>query len=259
MDYLNNEDARFSDVEVLITKIIDTKADKEEPSEMSGDELLDWFVGAQDKNPPSLHHPRICIFAKADDVARDLKTITDGTSPLNDFSKHIDSDLRVFELSNKENGEFTEKDIVMAMTYGMMSVSDGIDAMVLYGLEAKDEDVFNLEEDLTIADRLASLKDKSHDRMAALIGNILACRMSNTPVLLNGILALSAASFLNKIDPYLTSHCIYTGVVKCDQKALLKQTDILVLENEGEEMIAQTALSLIAYWQSILYEDRQAV
>ncbi|MBK66844.1 MAG: hypothetical protein CMP22_01785 [Rickettsiales bacterium] len=259
MEILQTETAKFEDIKKLVDEILTHKGDKGDEIELSGDDLLDWICTSQEKSPPSLHHPRICLFAKAKDVEEDLKSVTEGTSPLNDFSKHIDADLRVFELSDKSSGEFDEKDIVMAITYGMMSISDGVDALVLYGLEDKQEDVFISDSDADIVSALKDIQARSNDRLCALIGAILACRLSKTPVFLNGILALSAASLLNKIDPYLTEHCIYAGVMKCDQKALMKDTNIFVLENESEEMIAQTALSLIAYWQSVLYEDRKAI
>ena len=99
MEILQTETAKFEDIKKLINEILSKKDEPTDKIELSGDDLLDWICTSQEKTPPSLHHPRVCLFAKAKDVAQDLKSVTEGTSPLNDFSKHIDADLRVFELS----------------------------------------------------------------------------------------------------------------------------------------------------------------
>lgn len=248
----------LEDVAGLIQTILE---DMPEPSEeiIFEDTLLQWFYEAQRHDPPRLNHPRISLYANEKAVYETFEPVRQGQTALNQFAEHIDADLRLYELSNRAGGDFSDRDMALAITYGLMGVSDGLDCLVLIGHEEDAAKHGAFPELSSFSDPHAAmdfLKDHAHDRHGAIIGAILAARKADVPTMITDPLSLSAARFLGLIDERLISHCLYAGPIKCAQKALLSDLNLLVIDNDDEEMMAQTALSLIAHWQSLFYPDR---
>ncbi len=218
------------------------------------DDVVDWFFSVQGLNPPKLDHTRLSVFARQDRVAQDYKIVVEGKSALNALVETIDADLRLFELSSTKTGTFTERDLTLAMTYGMMNVEEGIHALALFGVKEEDE-VLPVPTGRSIEECFSYLKEHGNDRLAAMVGAILAAKMGRIPVLLAGEMALVAARLLGNVDTRLVSHCLYAGLVKCEEKALLSSLAMMVVEADQEQVIAQTALSLIKHWQDLFYGE----
>lgn len=228
------------------------KQKPEQEIEPTGDEILDWFFNTQHLNPPKLDHTRLSLFVRQERIEKDFKIVVEGQSALTPYIEAIDADLRVFELSNTRTGTFTQRDLVLAMTYGMMNVEEGLHALILHAVKEED-DSYPVPDFSTLEEGFHYLETHGNDRLAALIGSILAARMGRIPVLLTGEIALVAVRFLGNIDPNLISHCLYAGLVKCEEKELLGSLALLVLEAEEEQVIAGTALAMIQQWQRLFY------
>ena len=139
----------------------------------------------------------------------------------------------------------TEEEVVKAIAYGMMAVEPGIDllclgemgignttsaaaiCLALYGGEAKDwtgpgtgveGDAYNnkvrvvsegvIRNAEAMSDGLEVLRCVGGLEIAAIAGAILAARMANVPVLLDGFICTAAAATLEKTFPSALDHCL---------------------------------------------------
>ncbi len=222
--------------------------------ETTGDTSIDWFLNTQRLNPPKLDHTRLSLFVSGHRVQTDYKIVVEGGSALTSYIEAIDADLRVFELSDNESGTLSEREAVLAMTYGMMNVEEGLHALVLHGVMNEGE-TFPIPEFKTVDEAFSYIEMHGTDRLAALIGSILAARMGNIPVFLSGELALISVRILGNIDPILTTHCLYAGLVKCREKEILGSLEVMIIDADSEPVIASAAITMIQQWQTLFYQS----
>jgi len=115
------------------------------------EELTRWLATWQAASPPSLSHPRICVFVGAHGVAgrgvsaypasvtgQMVQTFLNGGAAINQLAGAADADLKVFEMDlDHPTADFTrgpamaEEDCARAIAYGMMAVEPGVHLLCL--------------------------------------------------------------------------------------------------------------------------------
>lgn len=115
------------------------------------EELVAWLAAWQRRHPPRIDRPRLAVFAgnhgvvrhgvsayPAEVTAQMVKGFVDGRAAINQLSRHIDADLRIYEMAlERPTADFTEgwalseADCALAVAYGMMAVEPGIDLLCL--------------------------------------------------------------------------------------------------------------------------------
>ena len=115
------------------------------------DEIISWLSIWQGKYPPTIGHPRICIFAgnhgvtdqgitqySSNMTAKMVQDCISGGSPVNQLAVLADADLRVYEMALEQPTQdftqgpaMTEEECARAIAYGMLAVEDNIDLLVL--------------------------------------------------------------------------------------------------------------------------------
>lgn len=113
--------------------------------------LAHWLAAWQGRAQPTLHRPRIAVFAGNHGVAAQgvsaypaavtaqmVKAFVDGRAAVNQLAEINDADLRIYEMAlDQPTADFTagpameEADCVRALAYGMMAVEEGFDVMAL--------------------------------------------------------------------------------------------------------------------------------
>ncbi len=143
----------------------------------------------------------------------------------------------------------SEAECVRAIAYGMLAVEPGFDVMALgemgignttvaaalchglFGGDARDwagrgtgiDDAQLIHKGHVIeravavnreaiTDPLEALRCLGGLELAAILGAIIACRLANTPVVLDGYACCAAAAVLQAIDPALLDHCVVAHV-----------------------------------------------
>ena len=217
------------------------------------EDMASWLAAWQGRSRPSLERPRIAVYAASHGIAARLEdgsgqTTQDwleatvaGKTALNRVATDLDADLRIYELALEQpSGDFTagpalsEADSARAMAYGMMTVEEGFDVMVLgafgrgnelaaralaaslfgggaaaWGTDA-DRDLIGAalaHHGAAIEDPLYALRAFGGLEMAAVAGAILACRLARQPVVLDGLAAIAAGAALTKLEPRALAHC----------------------------------------------------
>ena len=216
-------------------------------------ELVEWLAAWQGRARPALERPRIAVFAASHGIAaRDgasagratqdwVEATVAGKTALNRVATGLDADLRIYELALEQpSGDFatgaalSEADCARAMAYGMMTVEEGFDVMVLGAMGAGNEtaaralaaalfgggaEAWSSSEDREViaaglerhgaaaADPLYALRAFGGLEMAAVAGAILACRLARQPVVLDGLAALAAGAALHSLGDGLLAHC----------------------------------------------------
>jgi nicotinate-nucleotide--dimethylbenzimidazole phosphoribosyltransferase len=115
------------------------------------EEIAEWLATWQSRNPPTVDHPRVSVFAgnhgvaargvsafPAEVTAQMVANFIAGGAAINQLCKTFDADLRVYEMAlDQPTHDFTvepamsERDCVQAMAYGMMAVEPGVDLLCL--------------------------------------------------------------------------------------------------------------------------------
>lgn len=143
-----------------------------------------------------IQHPRLAIFAGAGDVALDasLKDCLESRGAVCEVAEALDMDLRLYELPARHADDALE-----ALAYGMMAVEPGVEIIALCAPSPVHGDQLNprtLEEVVR------------HAPTAAIAGAITAARLANIPCILDGTIALEAASSLCGVNPKAADHCL---------------------------------------------------
>lgn len=135
------------------TAAVSREAQLTKPSGSLGrlEDLTRWLAAWQGKYPPTVEHPRVCVFAAnhgvtakgvsaypADVTAQMVQNFISGGAAVNQLAQLFDADLRVYEMAlDQPTADFTEEaamdngDCAKAMAYGMMGVEPGIDLLCL--------------------------------------------------------------------------------------------------------------------------------
>jgi nicotinate-nucleotide--dimethylbenzimidazole phosphoribosyltransferase len=115
------------------------------------EELAVWLAVWQGRHPPRLDHPRTIVFAANHGVAargvsayppavtaQMVQNFIAGGAAINQLSRTVDADLRVYEMNLDtptgdivEGPAMSEDECARAVAYGMMAVEPGIDALAV--------------------------------------------------------------------------------------------------------------------------------
>lgn len=210
--------------------------------------VSDWIEKSQKTCSPKLNHARVALFFAHHGFAEKLK-ITDqnydkyvkdnieGTGKLNRLCQAANTDLRLYELDTGTptadcmagDSAMDIDDMVKAIAYGMMSVEPGIDLISAsafgHGSEASSRALFYIHnniacDDITVARLLKpngvsrgfeSLQQIGGYELAALCGLVIAAKLANVPVLLEGETGAAVLSILKYENAGITDHCALTG------------------------------------------------
>lgn len=234
------------------------------------EDLAEWLAAWQGRHPPRMDRPRVCVFAAnhgianpedgpgasafpASVTAQMVQAYVAGQAAINQICQVADAELRVYEMALEQptadfrNGPaMTEEECVRAMSYGMMAVEQGIDALclgemgigntasaaalaaLLFGGAAHDwtgpgtgvsgaamdrkrsivQAGIDRHRHTVADDALASLAAVGGYELAAIAGAVIAARMARTPVVLDGFTATVAASVVAKLHPQGLDHCV---------------------------------------------------
>ena len=210
--------------------------------------VYDWVANAQKSCSPKLNHARIALFFAHHGFAEKLK-ITDqnfdkyvkdnieGTGKLNRLCQAGNMDLRLYEMDTEVptrdclsgDSAMDIDDMVKAIAYGMMSVEPGIDMMAAtafgHGSEASAKALLALHSDISADDLTVTRLLKSRENLrgfealqtvggyelAALCGLVIAARLAQIPVLLEGETGQAVISVLKYENFGVADHCALTG------------------------------------------------
>lgn len=212
------------------------------------DPLLSWLGAAQTTETPHLDHPRLSIFSANHGFAASLnlpaeidygnyiKGCLEGTGRINRLALAANTDLRLFEMDPEartedalETGALTNSDLVRSMAYGMMSVEPGLDlvatgafghgttqaaqALIALHLDQPSDNlaIARLLKQAKGSKGLAALALIGGYELAALCGAIIAARLANCPVLVEGVAGYAALLVLEAENKALTDHCRLCG------------------------------------------------
>lgn len=223
--------------------------------------LAEWLATWQSRHPPRLERPAIAVFAGSHGIAerdvssRSMAATTKkiaaygaGKGAINAVVGTLDADFQVFELALEEpTKDFTEgpamtdAECARAMAYGMMSVGQDIDVLVLgqvgvggdvsaaallaaihggAGADWVDPDHERAAGKAAVADAGVKLhKAEANDafdllrrlggqEIAAMVGAIVAARMGRTPIVLDGMAAGAAAAIVAAQAAGGADHCL---------------------------------------------------
>lgn len=208
--------------------------------------LLDWLAQSQGGSTPHLDHPRLCIFKASHgfattqnlpqemDYEKFTKDCLQGNGRLNRLALLANTDLRLYEMdpedaSDAEGDALTSADLVRSMAYGMMAVEPGLDLMAAgafgHGSATSAKALIALHtghtsDDLSVArlmkaagtsKGLSALTSIGGYELAALCGAIIAARLANCPILLEGVQGYAAYLVLASENPALADHCRLCG------------------------------------------------
>src|SRR5579862_965932 len=115
------------------------------------EELSHWLATWQGRHPPRLDHPRTSVFAGNHGVAargvsaypaavtaQMVQNFVAGGAAVNQLSRTVDADLRVYEMNLDQptadivdGPAMSEEECARAIAYGMMAVEPGIDALAV--------------------------------------------------------------------------------------------------------------------------------
>lgn len=176
------------------------------------------------------------------DVKKQVKLCLEGVHLLNTAASQTDTDLQVYELDLDSTTDSLVKGPAMSqngcgqsIAYGMMAVENGIDVVALSDIN--EGDGLSAHALVTALTRMTAestglsraLRTQVQNAMdlhghgdndpinmlrcfggfeiAAMCGTLIAARMARTPVLLDGIGAIAAATVLWAIKPSSIEHC----------------------------------------------------
>lgn len=157
--------------------------------------VQDWLANVRGKRA-GLRHPRIALFAGAGSAAR-ITTLQNGKDPLCALSEDINSDLQVYELPDGTGSDRAAQ--LHALTYGMMAVQPGLDALAIASLN-NDAPVFANLDDLLASPRAD---------LAAVLGALIAARLAKVPVLASGAAITSVTALMERITQGNAAHVLH--------------------------------------------------
>lgn len=172
--------------------------------------VQEWLAGVRGKRA-GLRHPRIALFAGNDSTAR-IATLQNGKDPLCALSEDINSDLQVYELPDGTGSDRAAQ--LHALTYGMMAVQPGLDALAIATLN-NDAPVFANLDDLMASPRAD---------LAAVLGALIAARLARVPVLASGDAIKSVTALMERIKSGNAAHVLHAdpllGALAGDDSAI---------------------------------------
>ncbi len=154
-----------------------------------------WMAGLRGKNA-ALRHPRIALFACATHAA-EIARLQSGKDALCALSEDINADLQVYELPAHAGSDRAAQ--LHAMTYGMMAVQPGVDALALASLDDSAQAPFANLDDLLASPRAD---------LAAAMGTLIAARLARVPVFYAGAGIAAIIALMDKYAAGNTAHAL---------------------------------------------------
>jgi nicotinate-nucleotide--dimethylbenzimidazole phosphoribosyltransferase len=192
-------------------------------------------------------HPRLSLFAghhgfatSSPDSANDyVKKSVEGSSPINQLCSNANMDLRIYEMDMEgatqnclEYGfALSTDEFAKTLAYGMMAVEPSLDLIAtsalgngtqnaaeaicaIHGLKTKISDELlnkKLKDTVRAARGVDCLPLIGGYELSALCGLIIAARLAEIPVLLEGVIGLSAIAILTHENKHACDHVALTG------------------------------------------------
>lgn len=219
-------------------------------SDTASDPLLGWLGNAQQTETAHLDHPRLCLFSANHGFAASIglqpdinydnyiKGCLEGTGRINRLALAANTDLRLYEMDPDARTEnaleaesaLSSSDLVRSMAYGMMAVEPGLDllaagafghgtsqaaqALIALHLDQSSDDlsIARLIKQAQAQKGLPALAAIGGYELAALCGAIIAARLANCPVMLEGAAGYAALLILEHENKVLTEHCRLCGI-----------------------------------------------
>lgn len=238
---MNDSAAQLQEIKDLISSIAQ---DNNAPVKT----VSDWIGNTQKSCSPKLNHARVSLFFAHHGFAEKLK-ITDqnfdkyvkdnieGTGRLNRLCQSANTDLRLYEMDTETptrdslsgDSAMETEDMVKSIAYGMMSVEPGLDLIAAaafgHGSDASAKALLALHNDVASDDltstRLlkannglkgfAALQQIGGFELAALCGLVIAARLAQVPVLLEGDTGAAILAVLKYENADIINHCALTG------------------------------------------------
>ena len=214
------------------------------------DPLLQWLGGGQATETPHIDHPRLTLFSANHGFAVPLhlapsinyenyiKGCLEGSGRINRLALAANTDLRLYEMDPDARTEdalaaesaLTNADLVRSMAYGMMAVEPGLDLLAAgafgHGSPQAAQALIALHldqssDDLAVARLIKQAKGKrglealaqiGGYELAALCGAIIAARLANCPVMIEGAAGYAALLVLEAENKSLGDHCRLCGI-----------------------------------------------
>lgn len=158
--------------------------------------VQDWLAAIRGKRA-GLRHPRIALFAGKDSDAR-ITSLQGGKDPLCALSEDINCDLQVYELPDGTGSDRAAQ--LHALTYGMMAVQPGLDALAMASLNNDAAPVFANLDDLLASPRAD---------LAAALGAMIAARLARVPVLACGAALQSVSALMERLHTGNAAHVLH--------------------------------------------------
>jgi Phosphoribosyltransferase len=179
--------------------------------------VRDWLArtrGVLAKQP--IFHPRLAIYAGPSGTNTSAQTahhniimsninLADGV--LGTLCQMANADLRVYDLSAAP-AIMTPENLVRAMSYGMMVIEPGVDFMMATATSAGLDAAIARLLKTADTDPLTLLLEHGSQELAALMGAVLAAKLANKPMVLEGLSGLVVAELLNRANPGAVGHVL---------------------------------------------------
>lgn len=154
-----------------------------------------------------------CSASSSAQARTQLEALGNGTAPVLSALQQIDADLRVYELDlDQPSADYTqgpalsEEAAAHAMAYGMMAVEPGIDLLAIAALSTGGESAYAAFEaearaqTAKDADILGLFIRYAGADGCAMLGAMIAARLANLPLLMDGAAASAAAYVLVRMS-----------------------------------------------------------
>ncbi len=228
-----------------IKELIDSIAQDNKPPART----ISAWIGASQKNcHPKIDHTRISLFFAHHGFAEKLKIKDpnfdkyvkdniEGTGKLNRLCQSGNTDLRLYEMDTGSptqdcmagDAAMDMDEMVKAIAYGMMAVEPGLDLIAAtcfgHGSESSAKALLSLHTGIASDDLTCTRILKSNQNMrgfdalqqiggyelAALCGLVIAARLAQIPVLLEGETGAAIMEILKAENANVADHCALTG------------------------------------------------
>tara|TARA_R110002126_G_scaffold13118_2_gene56482 strand:- start:175049 stop:175966 length:918 start_codon:yes stop_codon:yes gene_type:complete len=234
---------KFDEIKALISSmehpscsVRDTFADMDQISRIKY-----WLNFAADRQVYEIKRPRLSIyaashgFAKQDEAQQGyfkdmVSKLLAGDHAVNEVLNLASADLRLYDLNMDEptsdlraGDAMDDQSLLNSLAYGLMTVEPENDLVSIAAIGVGSEEIgraichsfmpfidSKLKVDLTdfnLDNFFANLKGNSGYELNAIIGAILATRLAQVPVILEGYTAIAAGLLLDAINPDTHWHC----------------------------------------------------
>lgn len=206
-----------------------------------------WLAAWQGKDKPVAKDIHLCLLASSyshgaapEEVLAEVTRSSKGRAVVSPFCVRSGLGLRVLELGpqiphevNPANPNWTERDVMATVAFGMESTAAGGDILGLCGLAPGDDapakaimnavcgTSYSLPKNtdwvVAASDPLDALLKFGGREIAGMLGGLVASRSRRIPVLIEGWGALAAAAVLKALDPAGLDHIALASLTDSDQ------------------------------------------